>query len=109
MLYYFSMTTYLFSASDPQGRAVELTQACYTRHILVEHPDLADVDEIEETIRKPEYITQDVVNENRLIYYRTYQRRPQHWLIKVVVEAEEVVTAYRVKRLKQGETILWQR
>lgn len=51
MLYYFSMTTYLFSASDPQGRAVELTQACYTRHILVEHPDLADVDEIEETKR----------------------------------------------------------
>ena len=109
MLYYDYMATYLFSVRDPQDRTVELTQACYSRHILVEHPDLADVDEIAETISKPEYITQDVVNENRLIYYRTYQRRPQHWLIKVVVEAEEVVTAYRVKRLKQGEKILWQR
>ena len=103
------MATYLFSARDPQGRTVELTQACYSLHILVDHPDLADVDEIEETIRKPEYIAQDTVDENRLLYYRTYQRRPAHCLIKVVVEAEEVVTAYRVKRLKQGETILWQR
>lgn len=103
------MVTYLFSTRDPQDRTVELTQSCYLNHILIENPDLADVDEIEETVRKPEYITQDVINLNRLIYYRTYQRRPQHWLIKVVVEDEEVVTAYRVKRLKQGETILWQR
>ena len=103
------MVTYLFSTRDPQGRTVELTQACYARHILVEHPDLVYIDAIEETISNAEYITQDVINENRLIYYRTYQRRPQHWLLKVVVEDEEVVTAYRVKRLKQGETILWQR
>lgn len=103
------MMTYLFSTRDPQGRTVELTQACYANHILIEHPDLADVGEIEETVRKPEYIMQDVINVNRLIYYRTYQRRPQHWLIKVVVEDKEVVTAYRVKRVKQGEMILWQR
>ena len=49
MLYYCNMTTYLFSVRDPQGRTVELTHACYARHILVEHPDLADVDEIEKT------------------------------------------------------------
>lgn len=103
------MAAYLFSARDPQDRIVTLTQTCYAFHIIVEHPDLTDVDEIEETIRKPEYITEDVVDENRLIYYRTYQRRPQHLLVKVVVEAGEVVTAYSVKRLKQGETIIWQR
>ena len=71
MLDYHSMTTYLFSVLDPLGRIVELTQACYSFHILVDHPDLTDVDEIAETIRKPEYITEDVVDENRLIYYRT--------------------------------------
>jgi hypothetical protein len=53
-------------------------------------------------------ITQDVVDPQRLVYYRTYQAQPQRWL-KVVVEQGEVVTAYRVRRLKQGETIQWQR
>jgi hypothetical protein len=30
-------------------------------------------------------------------------------MIKVVVDDGEVVTAFRVKRPKQGENILWQR
>ena len=28
-------------------------------------------------------------------------------MLKVVIEAGEVVTAYRVSRMKQGETVLW--
>ena len=103
------MATYLFSIADPLGRTVELTDACYSSHILFEHPDTDDMDEIEQTIRRPEYITQDVVDSHRRIYYRTYRRRPQRWLIKVVVETREVVTAYWVKRVKHGEIIVWQR
>ncbi|HUM70225.1 MAG TPA: hypothetical protein PLK31_15440 [Chloroflexota bacterium] len=78
-------------------------------HILVEHPDMADVKEIAQTIRTPDYISQDDVDFMRLVYYRIYRRRPQRRLIKVVVEQNEVVTAYRVKRLKEGELLLWQR
>ena len=103
------MAVYLFTATDPQGREVRLTEDCYTFHILIEHPDLSDVSEIARTIRTPDYIAQDALDSERLVYYRTYRRRPQRWMIKVVVEQEEVVTAYRVKRLKQGETILWRR
>jgi hypothetical protein len=103
------MAVYLFTTRDPQGRTVQLTEDCYRLHILVEHPDLSNVNEIAQAIRLPDYIARDAFDDNRLIYYRTYQRNPQHWLIKVVVEGEEVVTAYRVKRLKQGEMILWQR
>ena len=33
------------------------------------------------------------------LYYRTYQVQPQRWM-QVVVEQGEVVTAYRVRRLK---------
>lgn len=32
-----------------------------------------------------------------------------HKKLKVVVANDEVVTAYRVTRVKQGERILWQR
>lgn len=103
------MAVYLLTATDPQGRFVQLTKECYTFHILVEHPDLSDIGEITRTIESPDFITQDVIDVNRLVYYRTYRRRPQHWMLKVVVAREEVITAYRVKRLKLGEVILWQR
>ncbi len=88
---------------------MQLTEDCYRFHILVEHPDLSDVGEIARTIKSPHYIARDVIDMDRLVYYRTYRRRPQRWMIKVVVERGEVITAYRVKRLKQGEAILWQR
>lgn len=35
----------LFSTVDPQGRLVRLTEQCSIDHILVEHPDLTDVNE----------------------------------------------------------------
>jgi hypothetical protein len=102
------MPNHLFTVTDPQGRIVRLTDDCYHFHILVEHPDLSEVNEIAQTIRRPDYIAQDAIDYLRLVYYRTYQRQPQRWMIKVVVEEGEIVTAYRVTRPKQGETILWQ-
>ena len=103
------MTVHLFVATDPQGRVVSLANRCYIEHIVVEHPDLADAEEIEHTVRFPDYIAQDVIAPTRLVYYRLYRRQPQRWLIKVVVEYGKIVTAYRVKRLKEGEKILWRR
>jgi len=87
---------------------VRLTENCYRLHILLEHPELVDVNHIADTITSPDVITRDAVDPQRLVYYRTYQVQPQRWM-KVVVEHGEVVTAYRVRRLKQGETIQWQR
>ncbi|MFN8483311.1 MAG: hypothetical protein U0768_09750 [Anaerolineae bacterium] len=99
----------MFTTTDPQGRIVELTSECYTYHILVEHPDVSDVIEIEQTIRLPDCIAQDAVDPDRLVYYRMYQRQPQRWMLKVVTDQGEVVTAYRVNRLKTGETVIWRR
>lgn len=98
-----------FVTADPLGYEVRLTETCYAEHILVEHPDMNDDQEIEEAIRYAETITVDVIDERRRIYYRTYRRSPQRWLIKVVVSGDEVLTAYRVSRIKPGERILWQR
>lgn len=98
-----------FITLDPLGRRIRLTHACYFEHILVEHPDLDDDSEIEDAIRRSEIITVDAIDDLRRIYYRTYQRSPQRWWLKVVVEDDEVVTAYRVNRIKRGEKVLWQR
>jgi hypothetical protein len=103
------VAAYLFTAKDPQGHEIRLTEECYHFHILIEHPDMSDVNEIARTLRTPDYITQDEIDFMRLVYYRTYRRQPQRWMIKVVVEENEVVTAYRVNRLKQGESIIWRR
>jgi hypothetical protein len=102
------MAAYLFAVRDPRGHAVRLAENCYRLHILLEHPELVDINHIADTIASPDLITQDVVNPECTVYYRTYQTQPQRWM-KVVVERGEVVTAYRVRRLKQGETIQWQR
>jgi len=102
------MMVYLFTVKDPLGQEVRLTENCYKFHILLEHPELSDVNQIAEAIELPDFIAQDAVNPQRLVYYRTYQAQPRRW-IKVVVEQGEVVTAYIVRRLKKGETIRWQR
>ena len=75
----------LFTVIDPQGRTITLTESCYAYHILVEHPDISDIDEIAQAIKKPHYITRDVIDDERLIYYRLYRRNPQRWMIKAVV------------------------
>lgn len=100
--------TYLFTVRDPLGQEVRLTENCYQFHILLEHPELSDVNQIAEVIASPDFIVQDAVGPQRLVYYRTYQVQPQRWM-KEVVKQGKVVTAYRVRRLKKGETIRWQR
>jgi hypothetical protein len=102
------MTAYLFTVRDPLGQEVRLTESCYKLHILLEHPELLDMNDIANSITSPDLITRDAVDLQRLVYYRTYQAQPQRWM-KVVVEHGEVVTAYRVRRLKQGEIRRWQR
>ena len=100
------MSVFVFTVKDPLGREVRLTENCYTSHILLEHPELSDVNQIATTITSPTVIARDVVDPQRLVYYRTYQAQPQRWL-KVVVEQGEIITAYRARRLKKGETIQW--
>jgi hypothetical protein len=102
------MSAYLFTVRDPLGHDVRLTEGCYKFHILLEHPELSDVNRIAEAVASPDLITQDAVDPQRLVYYQMYQVQPQRWT-KVVVEQGEVVTAYRVRRLKQGEMMQWQR
>jgi hypothetical protein len=60
------MTTYVFSTIDPQRRSISLTEDCFRFHILLEHPDMTDVDEIEQTVNRPEFIARDAVDPARL-------------------------------------------
>jgi hypothetical protein len=57
----------LFVVTDPLGREVRLTENCYQYHIVVEHPEIADVEIIEEVVTLPDLIAQDAVN--RIVWY----------------------------------------
>ncbi len=100
------MTGYLLTVKDPLGREVRLAEDRYQFYILLERPELSDVNQIAAAIASPAVIAQDAVVLQRLVYYRSYQTQPQRWM-KVVVERGEVITAYRVRWLKKGETIQW--
>lgn len=63
------MTEYLFTVKDPLGQEVILTENCYNLHILLEHPDLPDVNQIAEAIKSPDLIAQDAIDLQRMIYY----------------------------------------
>jgi hypothetical protein len=102
------MARLLFTVTDPKGQMISLTNRCYQDHMLLAHPEMMDIDEIRQTIIDPQFIAQDSIQATRLVYYRAYQQAPLRWL-KVVVENDEIVTAYRVRRLKKGEPIQWQR
>ncbi len=101
------MATYLLTVKNPLNQVVRLTENCYKFHILQAHPELTDVSQISKAIASPDLIAQDAIDLQRQVYYRTYQTHPKRWL-KVVVAHREVVTAYRVRQLKKGETVLWQ-
>lgn len=100
------MPELLFIATDPLRREVRLTEKCYHYHIVVEHPEIDDVGIIQIVVELPDLIARDALNRDRLVYYREYQQNPQRWY-KVVVEGGEVVTAYRVGRMKRGEMQIW--
>ena len=86
------MPVYLLTLKDPLGQVVRLTEACFNLHILQEHPELSDINQITEAITSPALIAQDAIDSQRQVYYRIYQTKPKRWL-KVVVEQGEVVTA----------------
>ncbi len=69
----------MFTVTDPQGQVIYLTERCYTEHLLVEHPDMDDVDEIAKAVKSPDHITEDVIDPERHIYYRIYAILKNGW------------------------------
>ena len=64
------MSSSLFVVTSPLGQKVTLTENCYTYHIVVEHPDIEDVEIIKEVIQSPNSIARDAMSRDRLVYYQ---------------------------------------
>lgn len=68
--------------------------------------------QLQQTIIQPDRIVHDAIDTRRRVYYRQYQREPERWYRLIVEEmdngVDEVLTAHRTRRFKEGEEILWQ-
>ncbi len=101
-----------FEVQDPRGIKVVCSTEVWELHILDEHPEMEDEEElVEETIRSPHlFIYEDRDYPERNLYYWLHSSR--RYYIKVVVEFKdhtigEVITAFKTDSPKSGEKIIW--
>lgn len=100
------MAKILSEIVDPRKCIIKLHEERYHHHILQGHPEVK-IEWIEQAIANPSFICQDVDNELREVFYKLYLfPNPKLWMC-VVVERNIVITAYRTRGGKQGETIIW--
>ena len=94
---------------DYQGLAIRLTDERLA-HIL-EHPEMADLEQaIEETLLRPEHVTESFSDQTAKLYYRFYVKTlvGGKYLCVVVktVDADAfVLTAYLTDKVKRGISI----
>lgn len=100
------MAKILFEVADPRRCLIKLLEDRYQNHILLGHPEV-EVRWIEQTIAYPSFIAQDVESELREVFYKIDLFDNSKLWMCVVVERNLVITAYRSRRGKQGEKIIW--
>ena len=93
------MADLLFTATDPEGRAVSLSRAWYEAHIQGRHQEIDDPSMIEQTITDPDSIWQETRQAGSFVYYRegVHPDRP-HLHLRVVSRHGEVMTAHLINR-----------
>ncbi len=68
---------YIFEITDKTGRKIHLTTEQWS-HIRKKHPEVENYELIEETLRKPDKITDYDIDETVLYYYKYYKHRSFH-------------------------------
>jgi len=95
---------YLFEAVDKTGRKIHLSKERWT-HIRKKHPEVVDIDEIEETLKNPDKVTFPKLDENAGLYYKYFKHRHSPYkyllvLVKYLNGEGYIVTAYYEDKIK---------
>lgn len=105
----------LFSFIDIDGKKIIWYKDAY-ESVLKDHPEVkTHIGIIEETIKNPHQINQDVDYKQRACYYLLFSGADPYVnkSMKVVVSYNrlsrryKILTAYFVDRIKKGEKIIW--
>ena len=77
---------FVFEIIDKTGRKIRLAKKQYS-HISKKHPAVANyIEEIKETLQKPDAITESEIDENVRFYYKYYKHliSPNKYILVIV-------------------------
>ena len=100
----------LFEVTDPRAIIITCSQEQWEEHVLQHKPFMSRyLESVKETLRNPDFISQDVLHKKRNCYY---SRKFKRAYIKVIValksnQKAELITAYIDDGGKKGEELLW--
>ena len=67
----------IFEIDDKTGRKIRLTKEQWS-HLRKKHPEVENYELIEETLKKPDIITDYDIDESVRYYYKYYKHRSSH-------------------------------
>ena len=107
----------MFHSKDPLGNIITLTNECWKKHILREHPEMESFyRELCDTIKNPEYIFKSKISKNARLYFKGFLH-PKYghlYIMAVITQKEDknrgfVKTSFPVYNLKKGGKLLWKK
>jgi hypothetical protein len=107
----------IFITTDPQGYEIQMTDECWYKHILIEHPEMANcLDDIKQAIETPDYIYESKYRSSSHLYFlNVLDEDSETEYILVVVSIRQknrkgyIQTAFLVDRVSKGGKLLWKR
>ena len=74
---------YIFEINDKTKRFIRLTEERW-KHITKEHPEVTDIEEIKETVKKPFKIKESKYDPNHVVwFYRLNKNRKRYLFVAV--------------------------
>lgn len=94
----------LFETIDKTNRKIRLTKERWS-HIRKKHPEVENLEDVEETVKNPTKITFPKIDESVGFYYKYFKNRPSHHkyllvLVKYLNGDGYVMTAYYEDKIK---------
>ena len=107
----------MIRVKDPLNNTIILTEKCWIKHILKEHPEMEPFyNELRDTIKEPECIFKSEISKNSRLYFKGYLHPEYgHFYIMAVVDYKEhkktgyIKTSFPVYNLKKGGELIWKR
>lgn len=87
---------YIFEIVDKSGRRIHLTKERWS-HIRKKHPEVEDLEEVEQSLRNPDKITPNYSDKTVQRYYKYFKNKRLPYLLVIVkyLNGEGyIVTAY---------------
>ncbi len=94
----------IFEIKDKTRRTVHLSYERWKKHILIEHPYLANrIEEIKETLTKPTLIRSSKYDENVRYYFKWNNKLKEYLMVavKYLNGYGFIITSYYMKNLKK--------